>query len=242
MKFMIEFCNHPPFEVKTDEEWSRCLEAWTPALHHPSCLRVGGKIVFKVHSGHHFYMENGQDIDRCRKRLDILRQTVRDAGLGEMLIGCGVGSGGSIPPEHLYAKLFDFACTYMDVPNLERKEEDYSYETLTEMARNGRRGHCDDAIPYVPYVPAGWNPKPWRDPRPSFVLPTREQWKNELIRVAEDLNSCEKMGLPLPDGGRQKAFSIYAWNEFGEGGFVAPTKGEKYMKLEVIKGLFGGGM
>jgi hypothetical protein len=34
-------------------------------------------------------------------------------------------------------------------------------------------------------------------------------------------------------GGRQKAFLIYAWNEFGEGGYLAPTKGDadgKYLK------------
>jgi hypothetical protein len=240
MRFMIEFCNHPPFEVKTDEEWSRCLEAWMPAFRHPSCLRVGGKIPFKVHGAYHFYMQNNQDIDRCREQLDALRRAVRDAGLGEMLIGGGVGSGGSIAPEHPYAQLFDFTCTYMDVPSLERKEEDYPYETLAEMARNGRKEHCDDAIPYVPYVPAGWNPKPWRDPRPSFSLPNRKQWERELIQVADDLKSCEKMGLPLPDGGRRKMFTIYAWNEFGEGGFVAPTKGEGSMKLEVIRELFGG--
>ena len=32
---------------------------------------------------------------------------------------------------------------------------------------------------------------------------------------------------------------IYAWNEFGEGGIVAPTRGEKEMKLEVIEPAFG---
>ncbi len=47
------------------------------------------------------------------------------------------------------------------------------------------------------------------------------------------------LGLPLPNGQRQKAFTIYAWNEFGEGGFVAPTKGEGYMKLKAIQEVFG---
>ena len=42
-----------------------------------------------------------------------------------------------------------------------------------------------------------------------------------------------------PGGGRQKAFTIYAWNEFGEGGIVAPTRGDGYMKLESIGTVFG---
>jgi hypothetical protein len=32
---------------------------------------------------------------------------------------------------------------------------------------------------------------------------------------------------------------VYAWNEFGEGGFVAPTHGEGFMKLECIREVFG---
>ena len=56
--------------------------------------------------------------------------------------------------------------------------------------------------------------------------------------MKRDLREMEKLGLPLPGGAVQKAFTIYAWNEFGEGGFVAPTAGEKYMKLEAVKRVF----
>jgi len=31
---------------------------------------------------------------------------------------------------------------------------------------------------------------------------------------------------------------IYAWNEFGEGGITAPTRGEKQMKLEAVREVF----
>ena len=55
------------------------------------------------------------------------------------------------------------------------------------------------------------------------------------------LASLSNLGFPLPDGALQPAFTIYAWNEFGEGGFVAPTVGDGYMKLEGIKRIFGGG-
>jgi hypothetical protein len=32
---------------------------------------------------------------------------------------------------------------------------------------------------------------------------------------------------------------IYAWNEFGEGGIVAPTRGDGTMKLEALRQVFG---
>ena len=37
----------------------------------------------------------------------------------------------------------------------------------------------------------------------------------------------------------QKSFMIYAWNEFGEGGIMAPTVGKREMKLEGIQSVFG---
>jgi hypothetical protein len=48
-----------------------------------------------------------------------------------------------------------------------------------------------------------------------------------------------RFGFPLPGGGVQPALTIYAWNEFGEGGMVAPTRGDRYMKLEAIEQVFG---
>ena len=41
------------------------------------------------------------------------------------------------------------------------------------------------------------------------------------------LASTANLGLPMPGGRRQAIFTIYAWNEFGEGGIVAPTRGEQ---------------
>ena len=41
------------------------------------------------------------------------------------------------------------------------------------------------------------------------------------------MNASNRFGFPdasLP-GGVQPAFEIYAWNEYGEGGLLAPTKG-----------------
>ncbi len=239
MRFIIEFCNHPPFDVPTDEDWNRCIQTWVRAMRHPSYLRVGGRLVFKVHGGDFFLRQNGGDPARAQARLEALRQAVRKAGLGEMLIGCGVGAIQHIGPENPLAKVFDFTATYMDVPALKQTAEDYPYETLAQMPREARQVHAADALPYIPYLAAGWSPRPWGDPRPCFKFPTRAEWEAELRAVKSDLASVPNLGLPLPGGGRQKIFTIYAWNEFGEGGIVAPTRGEKTMKLDAIRAVFG---
>ena len=42
MHFMVEFCNHPPFEVETEADWEACIAVFVRAMRHPSYLRVNG--------------------------------------------------------------------------------------------------------------------------------------------------------------------------------------------------------
>jgi hypothetical protein len=233
MKFMVEFCNHPPYEVENDADWEACIQTWMPAFAHPSYLRVAGKLVFKVHGGHYFLQQNGKDKARCRRQLERLRSAVRDAGLGEMLIGCGVGNQEAIPAGHWAAELFDYTATYMEVPPLPQQSKDYPYATLMDHTEKGWKKHAQDAVPYMPHMPAGWCPRPWPDKRAYFALPTRDEWRDGLQRLKTQIKKNACFGL-----GDEKAFTIYAWNEFGEGGFVAPTQGDQYMKLDEIKKVF----
>ncbi len=234
MRFMLEFCNHPPFEVRSDAEWKECVEYWTDCMKHPSYLRIDGKPVFKVHGGHYFLQQN-EGMEGSRKRLDALRAAAREKELGELVIGCGVGANEAVPAGHWAAGLFDFTATYMDVPPVQRKEEDLPYAELIGFAEAGREKHTQDAVPYMPFVPAGWNPRPWPDPRPCFRFPAADEWKTALQRVKSQLAEHSALGLP-----GQKAFTIYAWNEFGEGGIVAPTRGRGYLMLDAIAALFRG--
>jgi hypothetical protein len=238
MAFCIELCNHAPFVVKSEEDWAACIREWLPAFRHPSYLRVGRRLVFKVHSLYQFLEDTGKDPARGRARHDALRAAVREAGLGEMLIGCGVMAGDVVRAGDPAARLFDFSNTYMDVPPLPPQEQDHPYGALAGQIRRWRGSQAESALPYVPFLSAGWCPRPWRDRRPAFAFPTREEWEAELRQMAADLERQPRFGLPLPDGGRVKVFTIYAWNEFGEGGILAPNKAEGAMKLETLKALF----
>lgn len=237
MNFFIEFCNHPPFEVTTQKQWQECLASWEKYIGHPSYLKVGGRAVFKIHGAQYFIEQNNGDISRCLRQLDSIRALFRSKGL-DVIIGSGIMATDRITKDNPISQVFDFTCTYMDMPSLPRTEEDYPYELLGEHCRLARKIHSQDAIPYMPYMPAGWSPRPWPDTRACFKFPDRNQWHHELVLMKNDLLSLPNLGLPLPDGTVQPAFNCYAWNEFGEGGIVAPTKTMDFMKLEEIKGVF----
>ena len=244
MKFAIEYCNHEPFRIKEQTDWDWAVKTWVEMMKHPSYLRVGGKPFFKIHSWHHYWFENGENLDQCIARMQQLRQAVREAGLGEILVGGGIGSYQQITvAEGRIAKLFDFTSTYMEVPlDLPPQEGNqyHPYEKLAEFMRGSRQVHGGDALPYLPYFGLNFNAEPWGDLRSRFEFPTREQLKKEFQSLKADLETSGlNLGVPLGNGKLQKVFTIYAWNEYGEGGFLAPTVEEKTMKLELLKEIFG---
>ena len=239
VKFITEFCNHPPYDIDSEELWQRSVEFFVDNMEHDHNLRIFGRPVMKIHGLHHFYNQCGQNGDTVKKKVEYIRERAAARGLGDIIILAGVMAQGLNPVEHELTSCIDGTNTYMDFGPLPRREKDYPYEELESLAANGRLHHAKNSpVPYVPYVPSGWNPKPWGSSAPLFDLPDRSQWENALLSVKKALDENENLGFGV-DGKRRKAFTVYAWNEFGEGGFLAPTTGERSMKLEVLKKIFG---
>ncbi|HEY5138435.1 MAG TPA: hypothetical protein VIJ25_03835, partial [Methylococcales bacterium] len=198
---------------------------------------------FKVHACSVMYEDCGSDINRVKERLNVLRHRVRNEGLGEMIIALGA-IGPMVWESHWVQNVCDFTCDYMDIPPQKPShlKMPYPYDWLSYYLIQLRNGHRFDLVPYMPTIAAGWYPSPWGYPeqtRPPYNFPTRQEWKAELLRIAQDLHYHQNMGIPVGDKQLQKAFTIYAWNEFGEGGILAPTQGDGYMKLECIREVFG---
>jgi hypothetical protein len=238
LKFTLEYVNHPPFDLKSDEDWQSACREWTLTMKSPSYLRVGGRPVFKVHGLHHFLNQNGGDVQLVSRRLRTLRDIARESGVPDPLI-----SGGVVLSEAdaiaATAAPYNFLTTYMDMPGLPKVEKPYSYSLLLAHAEKAWKRYGESGRPpYVPYLPAGWDPRPWKDPRASFESPTRQEWEAALKKVKGALDADPNLGVRPGADQRQKMLLIYAWNEFGEGGMVAPTRGEGTTKLEPIKQVF----
>jgi hypothetical protein len=241
MNFTLEFVNHPPFDLAKDDAWKNACREWTAAMKDPGYLRVGGRPVFKIHGLQHFLNQNGGDVRRVAERLRVLREIAQESGLPNPLI-----SGGVVPSEArtigAAAEPYDFLTTYMDMPGLPKVEKPYPYSLLLAHAEQAWKSFAEKCPrPYVPYLPAGWDPRPWKDPRPSFDMPTRGEWQMSLRKIKEALDANQNLGVRLKGSHRQKMLLIYAWNEFGEGGIVAPTHGDGMMKLQAIRQVFGSG-
>jgi hypothetical protein len=73
-------------------------------------------------------------------------------------------------------------------------------------------------------------------------MPTEAEWE-AVVRAVVDQSQDPRNRFGWPDvtapGGFQPAFEIYAWNEFAEGGILAPTVGQGYMKLRTVAKVLG---
>lgn len=242
LKFCLEFCNHNPFGIFEEDEWQESVKTWVEYMKHPSYLRVNGKPVITFLWVHFFFEHCGNSVETATKRLQFLRDYARQE-VGEILLGGGIIMDHII--EHstgAILHLFDFATSYNslpeELPNIDlATQERYSYELLsTHVEARRKKLQSTMPIPYVPYLVAGWDPSPWYVSKVGkfFHMPTREQWRNTLQNLKTYLD--ENPASNVEEG--VKMFTIYAWNEYGEGGIMAPCVGDGTMKLEELQRVF----
>ena len=122
----------------------------------------------------------------------------------------------------------------------------FPYAEMLRFQAEARGNQSSDSQPYVPNVIASFDPRPWEEHGPSFADPTRDEWTSALTQARDFVMDPENKVFGFPDAtsptGIRPAMSIYAWNEFGEGGILAPTAGAGFMKIQVISDVFGRGM
>ena len=236
IKFVCEFCNHPPYEILEDDLWRESVGEWVEYMKSPQYLRIDDKAVFKIHGLNYFYVQCSSDKNKVIERIAYLRDVARKENVGELLIGAGVMSAAVNDDEIMLSELVDYVTTYADFPGAEKTDEPYPFPKLTEQAERGRRVIVEKLkAPYVPFVMSGWYPRPWGVDCDQYAYPTKEEWLAALRGVKQALDEDSRFSVVKG----VKMFTIYAWNEFGEGGIMAPTIGWGTMKLDCLTEVFG---
>lgn len=234
MKFAVEYCNHEPFAITDDELWKQTCNTFASWFAHPSYFTVDGRAVFKIHGLRFFMRQCGNDKALMARRIDTLKQAAWDIAGREVTVCAGI-VGEDINEElKQYLDILDFYAIYMDMPKLEPLDTDYSYALLKNYALDCAGKCASLGLAMMPYYPSGWNPRPWHDPRPSYQLPGEEEIRSGVAELCDLLKREPVLGIH--SGGRCfDAFSVYAWNEYGEGGFLSPTLVHYDEKLRGLK-------
>jgi hypothetical protein len=165
---------------------------------------------------------NSRDGDR--DGFAAMQETARQAGLpGLAIAGCG-------------GEVLDAGYTHQSrynvVPGWEIGLEEHTYAELTAANQAAWRGSV--AQPGMPVVTAGWDRRPWEnpaDPKQKFCWYHPDRTPAQFAASVRD--AVAWMDQNPEKTTAERIVLVYAWNEFGEGGHIAPTKGDpegKYLQ------------
>jgi len=214
LKFCLHVANHPGFEISGIEQWKQMVDIWIPYLKHKQYQWVDGKplIIILVPS------------DANKDGLAYLQTAALKAGLPGVAVA-GVDGGSK-------ESGYSFRTHYNILPLESSMSEQRKYSEIVATGRRVWRGSAEQ--PYIPVVTSGWDKRPWEGPTglnqtygSYFPDRTPEQFAGFLINAAIWMD--EHPGQTTAE----RIVLIYAWNEFGEGGYIAPTKGDptgKFLK------------
>ena len=86
------------------------------------------------------------------------------------------------------------------------------------------------ALPTIVTVSIGWNAQPWGETNDSWKL-TPADWRSLLVSAK---SAMEARGSGIP----ATMVLLDNWNEYGEGHYIAPTKGDGYGYLDAVGSVF----
>jgi hypothetical protein len=207
LKFCLLVANHAGFLFQGANDWKAAGGKWLPLLTHPQHVRVDGKPLVIV-----FNPSNGD-----KEGFSQLQAAARKAGLpGVAIAGCGGGD----------AKVgFTHTTHYNIVPGYAGGSQARKYAELIEAHQRAWRGSRQQ--PYMPTLSVGWDKRPWEGDR-GLGQPAGSYFPDRTPgQFAAALKSAVEWMDKHPDQTTaERIVLLYAWNEFGEGGYLAPTKGD----------------
>jgi len=207
LKFCLLVANHAGFEIKGTADWKQAADLWMPYLTHKQHVRVDGKPLLIIFS------PQGGD----KAGFEYLQASARKAGLpGVAIAACNAGD-----PNIGYTH----RTHYNIIPGYASGPEKHAYAEL--VTAHQQQWHGSRQQPYIPAITSGWDKRPWEGfdglgQTQGWYYPDRTP-----LQFAAFLESAIQWMEQHPDQTTaERIVLIYAWNEFGEGGYIAPTKAD----------------
>lgn len=207
MKFCLLVANHGGYLFEDADDWAKAAEAWLPYFKNPQHLTVGDKPLVIIF--------NAQNADK--EGLARLQAAAREAGLpGVAVAGCGGGD-----PQ----LGFTHRTHYNIVPGYAAGSEEHKFADLVEAHQ--RAWHGSPEQPYIPTLSVGWDKRPWEGERGLGQKPGWYFTDRTPAQLAAGVASAiEWMDRHPEQTTAERLVLLYAWNEYGEGGYLAPTRGD----------------
>ena len=232
VKFSILWANHSEVP-RNRKEFEDMIDFWIVNYFlHPSYYRVEGNPVVFIFSPSRLDT-NAKKFGMSAKELLQWASKRCLSRIGTTIYFVAVTNAKPADDLELTLKNYGYmAYTGWNYVTSEDKSKNADYNSMVKTYKNFYQAakSTKKQLKYIVSASPGWDNRPWKG-QDAIVRtdPTPEKFKDMLIAAKEYLDKEEE----------PKIIMIEAWNEFGEGSYIEPTKkcGTKY--LETIKEVFG---
>jgi len=232
-RFCLNWCNHAPAETQTREEFAAFEDVVIDKyLKHASYLRIEGKPVVMILAGYSFVKTLG--VEGAREMFAAFDARCKAEGLnGVYLVFCEGGIVGQPAIDDSLAAGCKAFCLYNypyigtsftgpGQPGAEASYEDMVVqgEGLWRHWRNVTKGA------FWPTVMPGWDRRPWTKDRDLVRTGSTPELFERSLRAAREHVNADRIVM------------IEAWNEWGEGSSLEPSREQGFAYLQKVREVF----
>ena len=205
-------------------------------FHRPNYLRIGGKPVFMIYDTGQLLAFGGQE--GVRDALAAMRRRAKDKGFPDLYL-VAVYPGNS--PEYMamlkglgFDAFTAYTYCWMRPPSVTWDTEAVPYPDLAEMLADChypslRRASEQAGIPYWPATFPGWDDRPRAGVEKAFmnIDCNPESFARMLSGAMKQVNPASPVMM------------VEAWNEWGEGACIEPSKQDGFGYLRALADVLG---
>lgn len=257
MKFCLCIANHTDWP-NNFANWQAAVDYWIANyFSDPQYLKVGGKPMVIIFSPDDLRLKSSA---MGKTSLDMLTEArnryTAAGGSGIHFVACAqphmywVGAGKYLEANG-YNAITAYNYHYKYDGSIGWNWNGQFYERAKSYADkdSGHRAAWDwvidqsgTTIPYYLPLNSGWDDRPWWATPTTDTLGAENSPYWNCSPSASDFAahlSAAKQRMDASPTATSKIGIVYAWNEYGEGGYIAPTQKYSYDLLSVIKSTFG---
>jgi hypothetical protein len=237
VNYKLEYClliaNHGGFSIRA-EDWNIVENEWIRHFTSPRYFRNGKKPLIIFFSPKNLINDLGS-IENTRVKLRSLRDAANRNGIKEIDIAACVGPN-ALDIEEAKSAGFNILTGFNYHSELLSNENNQlvpiSSKYIKESKIWDRIVQLSNAD-YIPAVTLNWDPRPWAN--------EQNHYKTKPYFIGYSPGSAFQSIKHAADwsrkDGRNRIAIIYAWNEYGEGAYLTPTKNNVNFKSSIRRAL-----
>lgn len=233
IKFSILWANHSAIP-KSLKEFDDMVAYWLKQyLSHPQFYRIDGKPVV-------FVFSSGQLGDNARKlgwSVNALLKRADDFARARGLLGIFfVATTNTRPDDNLAEKLLSqgfSAYSGWNYAAAKEKNQIADYQSMVDTYLEFYKAafNTKGILPYIVPVSPGWDSRPWHGVKAIVRSESTPEKFNKMLAGAKQLAVSKKKGI-------LDLVMVEAWNEFGEGSYIEPTRKWGFEYLQMLEKTF----